>query len=370
MRIAFYAPMKPPSHPVPSGDRRMARALIAALRLAGHEVTVASRLRSWDAGDSARQRRIKRSGQKTAQMLIDRWQPRDAPDRPDAWFTYHLYHKAPDWLGPPVCDALGIPYLAAEASYAAKQADGPWAEGLQVSKEALSGAAAVFALSEIDRQGLIPHVAPGRLHRLNPFLDTAAYGARSAGCPDRLPPVLQGLDKPILLAVGMMRTGDKLDSYRVLGQALASLLDRPWSLAIVGDGPAQAQVRDLLPPDRTVFLGALPGEALPPLLGAADLFVWPAINEAYGMAILEAQAAGLPVVAGASGGVPDIVSDQTTGLLTPPGDGQAFAKAVADLLDDPARRQRMGQVAFEKTRKTNDIAQASAQLDAAVRAVA
>ena len=51
MRIAFYAPLKPPDHPVTSGDRAMARALIAALKLAGHEVTIASRFRSRDAGD-------------------------------------------------------------------------------------------------------------------------------------------------------------------------------------------------------------------------------------------------------------------------------------------------------------------------------
>ena len=60
MRIAFYAPMKPPNHPVPSGDRRMARLLIRALDLAGHEVSVASRLRSWEGrGDRKKQSRIR-----------------------------------------------------------------------------------------------------------------------------------------------------------------------------------------------------------------------------------------------------------------------------------------------------------------------
>jgi len=48
MRIAFYAPMKPPDHPVPSGDRRMARLLLAALRRGGHQVSLASRIRARD----------------------------------------------------------------------------------------------------------------------------------------------------------------------------------------------------------------------------------------------------------------------------------------------------------------------------------
>ena len=59
MTLAFYAPMKPPDHPVPSGDRTMARALIRALESAGHTVILASRLRSRDGkGDAARQQQI------------------------------------------------------------------------------------------------------------------------------------------------------------------------------------------------------------------------------------------------------------------------------------------------------------------------
>jgi hypothetical protein len=59
MRIAFYAPLKPPDHPVVSGDRAMARALIAALRAGGQEVMLASRFRTRDAGDPERQKRIR-----------------------------------------------------------------------------------------------------------------------------------------------------------------------------------------------------------------------------------------------------------------------------------------------------------------------
>ncbi len=53
MHIAFYAPLKSPNHPVPSGDRQMARLLIAALRLAGHSVEIASELRSFSATPEA-----------------------------------------------------------------------------------------------------------------------------------------------------------------------------------------------------------------------------------------------------------------------------------------------------------------------------
>ena len=100
------------------------------------------------------------------------------------------------------------------------------------------------------------------------------------------------------------------------------------------DGAASAQ--------RVRFAGAVPHAELPALYAAADLYLWPAINEAYGMAFLEAQAAGLPVVAGRTGGVPAVVADGVTGLLTPIGDAAAFAAAVARLLDAPGRARAPG----------------------------
>src|SRR5690606_6241524 len=93
--LAFYAPLKPPDSPVPSGDRRMARLLMQALAEAGYGVTLASRFRSYDGrGDCARQARLSVLGRRLADRLVRRWQERP----PRAWFTYHLYYKAPDWL--------------------------------------------------------------------------------------------------------------------------------------------------------------------------------------------------------------------------------------------------------------------------------
>src|SRR5690606_22702559 len=101
MRIAFYAPMKPPDHATPSGDVRVARLLIAALRRAGNRVELASRLRSWEGtGDARRQARIAALGARNARRLVARYRRAPAGARPDLWFTYHLYHKAPDWIGP------------------------------------------------------------------------------------------------------------------------------------------------------------------------------------------------------------------------------------------------------------------------------
>jgi glycosyltransferase involved in cell wall biosynthesis len=355
MRIAFYAPLKPPDHPVPSGDREIARLFLAALRRAGHEPFLASRMRSFDgAGDAEHQARIAALSQRTAERLLRRW--REQPEAaPELWFTYHLYYKAPDWLGPAVSAALGIPYVVAEASYAAKRATGPWADGHRAVKRALRRADAVIGLNSADRDGVLPLLRdPGCLVALPPFLDTAAYPARES----------RRAEAPRLIAVAMMRHGDKLASYRVLGAALAQLLDVPWSLDIVGDGPARPEVEEALAPlrPRVTYRGALDDQGVAAALAQADFFVWPAINEAFGMALLEAQASGLPVVAGASGGVGDIVLPGTTGLLAPPGDAEAFASAVRRLIRDPAARAAMGLAAVQKVRREHDVSIAAARL--------
>ena len=91
MRIAFYAPMKPPGHPQPSGDRRMANLLMQALGLAGLEVELASRFSSRDGvGDPERQARLAQVGAGMADRILRRFRARPAAERPGCWFTYHL----------------------------------------------------------------------------------------------------------------------------------------------------------------------------------------------------------------------------------------------------------------------------------------
>lgn len=89
------------------------------------------------------------------------------------------------------------------------------------------------------------------------------------------------------------------------------------------------------------FLGSRPD--VPDLLRASDLFVHPSREEGFSNAILEAMAAGLPVVACDVGGNPEAVVDGETGRLVPPRNAAAFASAVAELLADPEKRKAMGE---------------------------
>ena len=366
MRLAFYAPMKPPDHPRPSGDRRMASLLIQALRMAGHEVELASRFCSRDgAGDPDRQARLAEVGAKLAARLLRRYRALPAGARPEAWFTYHLYYKAPDWIGPAVARGLGIPYLVAEASVAPKRAGGPWDLGHRATLAALEAASAVITLNP-DDAGCLPPDCP--VHALPPFLDPAPGQAAAAERDQHHEDLCRqhGLDpaRPIVAAVAMMRPGDKLASYLALAEALARIPELPWQLLIVGDGPARAEVERAFAPlaDRLRYAGTVAEESLPALLAGCDLLAWPAVNEAYGMALLEAQAAGLPVVAGRSGGVPALIAQGETGLLSAPGDTATFAADLAALIEDPERRARLGQAALAKVAREHSLGKAAERL--------
>ncbi len=367
MRIAFHAPLKPPDAPTPSGDRRMARLLLAALRLAGHDVRLASRLRSREPdGNRARQCLIEVRGQRIARALVERAR-RPGAWVPDLWFTYHLYYKAPDWLGPPVSGELAIPYVVAEASHAGKRATGPWSAWHAAVADALARADLVLGLNRADRPGVEAALRHrGRYLALRPFIEPQAGPGRENA--RRALATRHGLDpgRTWLLAVGMMRRDVKLESWRLLGAALERLRDCPdWQLIAVGDGPTRARVVAALGPD-TLFAGTLGADELASWMAAADLCLWPAVGEAYGMALLEAQGAGLAVVAGAAGGVPDIVREGETGLLVPEGDVAAFADAVRRLLVDADLRRRMGAAAARAVRARHGLEQASGRIDAAL----
>ena len=364
MKIAFYAPLKPPQHPVPSGDRQIARALLEALSRGGHESFVVSRFRTFDAhGDAERQSRLDALGRRIAQRVIARHGGDGA--RPDVWFTYHVHHKAPDLLGPPVSAALGIPYVVAEASLAPRQQAGRWALGHSRALAAIRAADCVLFVNPRDVACVRAVREPGALEAaLPPFIDVREFAPADARLT-REPAPLR------VLTIAMMREGAKLASYRALAAALAQLSDLSWELAIVGDGPARRDVEGLFAgfAQRVRFLGAKPHDELAPLYRASDLFVWPAVDEAIGIVFLEAQACGIPVIGADTPGVAGAVADGRTGILVPPEDTAELAAAIRTFADDARLRERLGRNASLHVRERHDIGQAATRLDAVLRQV-
>lgn len=354
MRIAFHAPLKPPTHATPSGDRRVARLLVEALERAGHAVELAAPFRSY-AANADRQAALREEGEALSHRLAREWRVRPRASRPELWFSYHVYYKSPDWLGPVLSAELGIPYVIAEASHASKRSAGPWAIGHDAAAAAIRRADLLLCPTRHDVAGLRSLVPEDdRIVMLPPFLDPAPFRAATASRAEHRARLAaaRGLDPavPWIAVAAMMRPGDKLASYRALGEALACLGDLPWRVVVAGDGAARAEVEHALEtaaPGRTCFLGELGPLELAAAYAACDLCAWPAVNEAYGMAMLEAQAAGLPVVSCALRGVPDVVAAGRSGLLAPPGDAGAFAQFVRSLLVDRGMRATMSRAATD-----------------------
>lgn len=356
MRIAFYAPMKSPAHTRPSGDRTIARLLMTALEKAGHDVRIASELRTWSSEPAPKVlRQLRAQSEIATEKLLEHYRAHQSAWVPEIWFTYHNYYKAPDFLGPGLSDQLGIPYVIAEASYSPRRRDSGWRDWLAVAEQGIRRADAVFTLTHRDRSALSGLVPDQHHHLLLPFLDLGQFPAprKPASSPSRI------------VTVAMMRAGAKLQSYQLLADSLCRLDDLEWSLDIVGDGAVRTRVEaafDNKFHHRVRWHGALTGDDVQKVLQQGSLFAWPGIDEAFGMAYLEAQACGLPVAACETAGVPTVVSHGESGLLASETNADSFAAVLRQLLTDTDLRNRLAINARRSVEKRHSIETASHQL--------
>jgi glycosyltransferase involved in cell wall biosynthesis len=170
---------------------------------------------------------------------------------------------------------------------------------------------------------------------------------------------------PRVLSVGRLKAPK---DFATLLAAFARL-GVPYRAAIVGDGPERAALEAAAATAQVELLGER-GD-VPEQLAASDVFVLSSRSEGMPMSILEAMAAGLPVVASAVGGIPEIVRDGATGLLVPPGDADALAAALGRLLDDDGLRRRLGAAGRERALDEFDVVRfGDAHVDAYRRALA
>jgi glycosyltransferase involved in cell wall biosynthesis len=144
-------------------------------------------------------------------------------------------------------------------------------------------------------------------------------------------------------------------------------------LLIIGDGPLRRQLHALTVSlgmrDRVEFLGAVPHVAVLSWMRKAAMLVLPGIRtatgreEGLGMVLLEAAATGLPIVGSRVGGIPECMLEGKTGFLVPERDEDALARRMAELLEDPVRRHRMGAAGRALVEDRFDIDQQTAVLE-------
>jgi teichuronic acid biosynthesis glycosyltransferase TuaC len=235
-----------------------------------------------------------------------------------------------------------------DLSYVARRS----ARGARTVARVLHSAHAVIANSEVTRRGIEDLTGPlERLRVIHPGADPP-------------PAVAERHSDPTLVTVAHL---EQHKNQSNVIRALAALAGRHPRLRyeLIGKGPDREKLerlaRSLGVVDRVAFLGALPHEGALGELGRCHVHVMPSIHDAFGVAHVEAMAAGLPAIGGEGTGAEDIAAAGEGMTLVPPGDVTALARAIERLLADGAERERLGDAArrtaaehFSWSRNTDD----------------
>lgn len=358
-RIAFYAPIKPPDHPIASGDRLIARNTMKALKQAGYDVYLASEYIAYSKREEDEFLAMRKQGalQEADRLIKQLWE-----NPPDLWLTYHPYCKAPDWIGPRVCKEFQIPYVTLEAAKTGQgfeNGQDRWGDWRREAQAGIKTADLHLVMKGSDRAYLKELLgSDAKLANLAPFIDTAGFETVAATPM----PEHWRASAPVLVTVGMMRPGKKHKNYEILRDGLHPLQSLHWNLVIIGDGPERQSIEDMFSAfdaDRIHWTGALEHRQVLQYLSAADLFVWPGWKEPIGMVYLEAQAMGLGIAALDSMGVPLTVRHGETGLLAPETKIGELSDNLSTLLSHPDLREDFS-VAARKNIKTHHTIKAAA----------
>ncbi|MCW2951296.1 MAG: glycosyl transferase group 1 [Conexibacter sp.] len=264
--------------------------------------------------------------------------------RPD---VVHTHLGAADALGAVAARTLGIPVVSTIHLMGGPP---PGAGARMVARERLMafarrrGAVRVIAVSDAAREAYLAtgwdrpqHVVTvhNGIAPAAPRADPAAVRAGLGLDPDDL----------VVTVISVLRPGKGHD---VAADAVRRLLPRHprLRLLVVGTGPALAQIRELTAPLGEAAQMTGHRDDVTELLGVSDVLLHPTSMDAFPTVLLEAGAAGVPVIATAVGGVPEIVVDGETGVLVPfPPTGASVARALEPLLSDGALRARLGTAA-------------------------
>lgn len=148
-------------------------------------------------------------------------------------------------------------------------------------------------------------------------------------------------DPPVIGVVGRL---EEQKGHKYLFEALNLIKTIPWTLWVVGDGSKKNElerlVKDLNLRERIIFLGARKNVA--EILSGIDIFAFPSLWEGLGLAVLEAAAAGKPIVASRVGGIPEIIEDEKTGILVEPKNVKSLADGLERVLLGKIDAKEMG----------------------------
>lgn len=268
-------------------------------------------------------------------------------ERPDLLHT-HLVHG--DVYGAIAAGALRIPYLSTRHNDD-RYLLGPFRH---VDRAFAHGARRLIAISEAVHRFLeAAGHAPEKIVTIRYGLDELPAGRAKVAPNDEGIPA----GAPLALAVGrLIAQKDHATLLRAFARVHARLPDA--RLAILGSGPLERETRALIQELELGDAVSLPGRTdIRDWLERADVFVHTSRWEGFGIVLLEAMLASLPVVATSVSAVPEVVADGETGILVAEGDIAAIAGALRELLEDPERARRLGTAGRNRALRDFSVAQ-------------
>lgn len=224
----------------------------------------------------------------------------------------------------------------------------------------------VFAVSAAVREALVhgEHVASDRVEVIANGIDVARVRALAAAAP------AGGTSAFRLVSTATLHpTKGHATMLEALARVRAHGIET--ELVLVGDGPLRADLERRASELGVAAAVRFTGYLRDPygVVKSADVYVQPSLAEGFGISVLEAMALERPVIATSAGGLAEIVDDDATGVLVPPGDVAALTAAIERLARDAAERRRLGTAGYESVRVRYDAATAAARYLSAYRAV-
>lgn len=265
---------------------------------------------------------------------------------PRRWDVVHTHGNKGGLLGRPLARMLGMPVVHSPHGFAYLSQRHRPRRGIELRRaltlgieRALAPWTSVIVCASADdrdnalRDGIAP---PDRLVIVHNAADPPEADAD---------PQLAALPGEGPLVGFLARLADQKDPLAFV-EAVGALRRRgvQFRAAMVGDGPLERDVRERVARDGledVIAVRPFDGSAAP-ALAAFDVYVLPSRWEVFGITLLEAMAASLPIVATRVGGIPEVVVDEQTGLLVPRDDGVALVEAIERLIGDPELRTRLG----------------------------
>lgn len=349
MKISFYAPIKPPDHPIPCGTRLISNNIIKSLELAQFDVKIASKFISYmkrPTNQLLEER--KTSALREARLIVETWKKQDY--RPDIFFTYHPYCKAPDWIGDYICRELSVPRVTFDA---ARTSWDNFDLHRQEAQKTIASADYHLHFKPQNKQYLRTFVKPSvTIEQLPPFIDNI----------DDIKKISPPNQKPLLCLAAMMRPGKKKENFSMAAKALELIKDKGWHLVVLGDGPELEEIQKMfssIPKSLITWTGRLSREDVLAWMKISRAMIWPGFLEPIGMVYLEAAMASTPSIAFQSMGVPLVVTNNVSGYLVPEKNYREFANKIVYLIENKDVADKLGQQAREKQLTQHSLSSAS-----------